>query len=178
MNQFFIQGLQHPFLTPSHLILLMGLGIFLGQQGLKKSPSAVVVFIVAALISAGAHRFYPIGVNMGINMEITLLIIAAIIGILCALRLELPLWVSLLITLSCGLLIGQDSAPVLIPGIKLIKIYTSLAGSILSAAALLSLITLIALFVNKRLKGIPLRVLGSWIFASSVMVLAFQFNIK
>ncbi|MEE9352050.1 MAG: HupE/UreJ family protein [Thiotrichaceae bacterium] len=174
MNSFLLQGLQHPFLTPSHLIILVGLGVLFGQQGFSHSRNSILAFIFAALIGAWTHRLYPIP----INIEVALLAMAAAIGILCALRLKLPIWITVLFALFCGVLIGQDSAPVMIPGIKITKIYTSLAGSILSATLFLGFISIIALPLRKFFQGIPLRVLGSWIFASSVMVLAFQFSTK
>ncbi len=176
MNLFFIQGFQHPFLTPSHIIILVGIGILIGQQagaqGLKQSFSAIALFVLSATIGAWMHRFYPIT----LNIEQTLLIIAAMSGILIAVRLQLAIFISLLLVIFCGVLIGQDSAPVVIPGIKMIKVYTSLAGSVISASLFLGVIAIVATLLRKLLQGIPLRILGAWIFASAIMVLALQFS--
>jgi len=174
VTQFFIQGLQHPFLTPSHIIILAGFGILIGQQvkaSFSASLSTVITFTLAMLVGAWSQRYYPIHWNI----EQALLIIAATTGMFIAFKLNLLRWMFVVIALFCGLLIGQDSAPVMIPGIKMIKVYSSLLGSVISASLFLVTVAIVAKLLNPLLKGIPLRVVGSWIFASALMVLALQF---
>ncbi len=168
MNSFFLQGLHHPFITPAHLITLIALGILLGQQAKRNGYSALLIFIAFALASLVSTRFY----RTDIHAEIMLLTLAGSIGILTTLKLPLPNWVTLIFAIIVGSLIGIDSASVVIPGLKVSKIHADMAGTFVSVSLILLLICLLSQFINKLWDGITLRIIGSWVFASALMVLA------
>jgi hypothetical protein len=104
-----------------------------------------------------------------------LLTLAGVTGILLALRLELPLWLGAVLTGVGGVLIGMGSAPLMIPGLNALKIYTELAGTAVSTSVTLLALALLASLLRTLLNGIVLRVLGSWVAASALMVLALLF---
>jgi hydrogenase/urease accessory protein HupE len=171
VNSFFLQGLQHPLLTPSHLIILIALGILLGQQGRQHSTVGLLVFSVSVFLGLVITRFY----SPEITLEISLLVIAGVISMLIILKLSLPRLIMIVFAMLTGGLIGVESAPVLIPGLKASRIYTDMAGSLISVSLILLLVTVIAIFINRLWQGIALRIMGSWLFASAMMVLALMF---
>ena len=166
MNSFFLQGLQHPLLSPSHLIILAALGILIGQQ--NRPYRFIFSLIATVLIALASTRMY----TPNINIEMMLLSIAAIIGILIALKLPLPHWLIFIITLSVAVLISFDSAPVMIPGLRVSKVYAGMVGTWTSISLITLVTSLLAMFINRFWQGIALRVMGSWVFASALMALA------
>jgi len=171
VNSFFLQGLQHPFLTPAHLITLIALGVLLGQQAKRNGYSALLTFIAFVLASLVSTRFFRID----INAEIILLSLAGLMGVLTAIKLSLPNSITLIFAIIMGGLIGIDSAPVIIPGLKAAKVYADMAGTLVSASLILISISLLSQLINKLWQGIALRIIGSWVFASALMVLALMF---
>lgn len=171
MSTFFLQGFWHFLQAPGHIIVLFGLGLFLGQQGGRGMRVGVSAFVLATLTGLVLTQV----VIPGGRLDIVLLTLAAIIGGLLALKLELPAWFVGLLAGAAGILIGIDSAPSLIPGMKAMKVYAALAGSAASTALVVVLLALPALLLRLPLQGIILRVLGSWVVASALMVLALMF---
>ncbi|MEZ5453348.1 MAG: HupE/UreJ family protein [Thiothrix sp.] len=170
MMHFFLQGLQHPLLYPAHLIALIGLGLLLGQQGMRQMRSGWLVFLLLALLGL---ELTQLGVADWRN-EVLLLILAGIAGALLALRLGLPPWLCALLAGFGALLVGLDSAPAMIPGMKAMKIQAMLAGTLVGASGVLVLLALTGYLLRNLLDGIVLRVIGSWVLASAMMVLTFM----
>jgi hypothetical protein len=44
MYTFFLQGLTQPLLVPAHILALIGLGLLLGQQGIRPLRYGVMAF--------------------------------------------------------------------------------------------------------------------------------------
>ena len=172
MNSFFLQGLQHPLLTSAHLIILIALGIFFGQQNAKERTSALISFVLFTLVGLVTTRLY----QAEWNLEIVLLILAGLMGIVIALKCTLPLWSVIIFSLLAGFVIGLDSAPIMIPGLSTRKVYSNMAGTLTSASLILLFVSLVAALMNKFWQGIVLRILGAWVFASTIMVVALAFS--
>lgn len=168
MSSFFLLGLGHPLQAPAHVLLLLGLGLLLGQQGGQSLRSGVLLFVVAVVAGLGLTRWLT-GVG---SYGLILLVLAVLLGILLAVRPTLPLWVLAVLAVAGGLIVGLDSAPSLIPGIKAAKMYTAMAGTAVSTSVGLLLVGGLAWGLRTVLDGIVLRVLGSWVAASALMVLA------
>ncbi len=171
MTEFFMQGVLHPLFMPAHLILLLALGLLAGQQGaaaLKMVCGALLLSVVLACASTLQWR-------LRLDLEVTLLFCAMAAGVLVVLRFELPHWPLLLLALLAGTLIGLDSAAPRIPGLRGHKIHALLAGTALSAGAITLICALLAFMVRNLLEGIVIRVLGAWITAGAVLVLALYF---
>ncbi len=168
MTSFFWQGFLHPLLVPSHFIVLIALGLLTGQQGGRALKLALPAFALLVMDGLVLTRFYV----PGWNNELVLLILAALLGVLCALQLRLSILLVLLAAAVAGLVIGLDSGVTLIPGMKPAKTYLALAGTGVGAILTLTVCTLLGFYLHKLWQGIGVRVLGAWVTAGSVMVLA------
>ncbi|MGB0846686.1 MAG: HupE/UreJ family protein [Thiolinea sp.] len=171
MSEFFLQGLLHPVFMPAHLILLLALGLLAGQQGAGAVKIVGGILLLSLALACGSTLQW----RLRIELEISLLLSAMLIGSLVILRLELPRWPLLLLALLTGVLIGLDSAAPRIPGLRGAKVYALLAGTTLSSCVISLICGLFALMVRNLLEGIVIRVLGAWITAGAVLVLALYF---
>lgn len=171
MSNLFQLGLWSFLQAPSHIMLLFGLGLLAGQQGWRGVRIMLPVFVLALVVGLMLTQM----TTFAWNPEFILLLLVVVTGGLLAVRLELPGWSLGLLAIVTGILIGLDSAPGLIPGMKVSKLYAALAGVGvgLSLAALLP--ALAGLLLRLPLNGIILRILGSWVVASALMVLALMF---
>ena len=172
MLQFFQLGFWHFLQAPSHIIVLFGLGLLMGQQGSRVMRFGLLAF---ALTIIGGLLLTQL-VTLSWKHDIVLLILAIVIGVLLALRLKLPTWSSALLAAVAGILIGIDSAPSMIPGMRAAMTYASLAGTALSTCLAVLIVGLPSLLLRSPLNGIILRVLGSWVSASALMVLVLMFT--
>lgn len=168
MSSFFLLGLGHPLQAPAHVLLLLGLGLLLGQQGRLHLRLGGLLFVLAVVTGLGLN-----GLLAGMaGYSLVLLGLALLAGVLLAVRPALPVGVMVVLAVAGGVAIGLDSAPTLIPGIKAVKVYTALAGTAVSASLAVVLTGMLALGLRSLLDGLVLRVLGSWVAASALMVLA------
>jgi len=165
LSPFLSEGLLHPLVTPSHLLLMLGLALLLGQQAsLKKHWLSYVLAFLAGLI---ANRV----LDVDWTPEPVLLSIALVISLLTVLKINVHAWILLASTVISAVLMGLDSTPIVLPGLGLDKILTWQAVSIISSSLLLIVSSLVAYFLRNVLQGIPLRVIASWIATSALLVL-------
>lgn len=170
MNEFILQEILTALLLPAHLLAMAGGGLLLGQQGIRHGARGGLGFPGGLLAGLGLMHT---GTSVG-TAEVALLVLVAGCGGLLAWKASLPVWVSALLAAACGVLMGLNSAPSLIPGIQAGVVYAIMAG--VAVAAILGMVLLTALGIALRgvLNGMVLRVLGSWITASAMMVLSLQ----
>lgn len=171
MSKFFLQGFLHFTQAPAHLVVLFGFGLLLGQQGWRALRFGLPVFLAAmtgGLLLAGV-------LTAGTKHDVTLLIIAVVVGALLAIKMELPILATALLTAVTSVLIGMDSTPSLFPGIRAMNVYAAFAGTVAGDALAVLFLALPALLLRQFANGIILRVLGSWVVASALMVLALMF---
>ena len=165
----FYNGLLHPILVPSQLLLLIATGLFYGQQGASANQPAIAAFAAAALIGLGIAWFAG---ELGIEMA--LLAATIVISVLVASSPRLPLYLTSVILALAGLALGIDSAQDALAGKER---FGSLLGSGIS-------IYLIFLFVmgwsdfdhGRHWQKIGVRIIGSWVAASALMMLAFSLS--
>jgi hydrogenase/urease accessory protein HupE len=160
----FLQGIWHPLQTPSHIILILGLAFLLGQQGRLK----LLYFFPFSTIAGLLLNHYGL---LHWNTELILLILALIFGLLLVLRLKIPSLIVLVLTLACGIFLGLDSSPVMIPGLGINSILSWRLGTVLTMILGLAVLTIPAMILNRYWNGIILRVAGSWIATSAIFVL-------
>lgn len=161
----FYAGFLHPVFVPAHVLSLLVLGILIGQQAAKSLQPVVIVFLLAAaagLVLAGAGQGY--------DVTPLLLGMAAAVGLLVALARPLPLPVSIVTALIVGVLIGIDSAQDELVGRARI-------AALLGSGVAVYLLVLYALvftdyFSRHAWQRIGLRIVGSWVAAASLLVLA------
>lgn len=171
----FTDGLQHPFLLPAHVMVLLGVGLLLGAQEIARwrIPLYAGLGGLLAGLAAGPLVTTP---ALEAALVIALLASAAVLGGLNALARPLPTVLLILVTTLPLAAIGLESAP---EG-SLQQVFAALAGSAL--AAIFALLNLMILANYARMnagqswQAIGLRVVGSWIAAAAILVLALQFR--
>lgn len=159
----------HPLQTPSHLILLFGLGLLLGQQtktqgNIINNLSLFIVLVISGLVIQNY-------LSINLNNELILLTLALIAGILVILHLNLPSIIMTTLIISGGIMLGLDTSPVIIPGIRSVSIYSWLSGSAVSIFTIISALILCSFVLHRFLEGMIIRVVGSWIATSALFVL-------
>ncbi len=161
----FYNGVLHPLVVPSHLLLLIAIGLFLGQQGMKEKQVAIMVFLAATLLGLVGAWFSP-----GAPLELVMLSCSAVMGLLIALSPRLILLWCCIIGAICGLLLGVDSTQETLTGeAKFVALFGSGVGIYFFSLYPMAF----ADFFNKaHWKKIIIRVMGSWLAASSFLVLA------
>ena len=172
----FDAGLFHPLLNPAHLVVLVALGLLLGQQGAKHWRGACLGFIATLLLGTWLGNTY--GQLLPLANMLVLLGIAVIVGLLCVLAFSLPPWLTGLCSLLAGWVLGLDTIPLVLPGISAHKITLTLAGAMVSSSLLLLTFCLCGWLLHKLWAGIAVRVLGSWVTASAILTLALPFARK
>ena len=105
------------------------------------------------------------------NTELILLILALICGLLLVLRLNLGYYFPLFLLMLCGVVLGIDSSPVMIPGLGSNSVYSWRLGVLVMMSLSSIVLTLIAYAIGRFWNGIILRVAGSWIATSAIFVL-------
>ena len=145
-------------------MLLLGLALLLGQQKQLKS----LLFLPFAVLAGFLLNHYSL-INW--NTELILLALALICGLLLVLRLSLPAFIAIVLLIMCGIVLGLDSSPVMIPGLGINSIISWRLGAALSINIAIVVLSLFAYFLNQYWKGIILRVAGSWIATSAIFVL-------
>ena len=156
------------------MMLAISLGMLLAQQGRSSFIKAILVFVYAVIFGAWLTRT----VDLGLNIPLISLVVAGVLGMLVAIKLKLNTIVVLLLSLISGFLVGQESAPVLIPGMKAMTIYAFFIGATITSALVLTIVSLISLLFTNLGNGIVLRVLGSWVVAAALMVQVLLYGVK
>jgi hydrogenase/urease accessory protein HupE len=166
MSAFLTEGLLHPLVTPSHLILLLGIALLIGQQA--KLKTGISIFIVTFVIGLIANRLLTIN---DLPIEEILLSIAFVIGMLTVLKLNLPSFVVIIITAIAAFFAGYDSTPIIMFGISLQKIVTWQVGATIASTSMIILAGLLTYYLRHLLQGVALRVMASWIATAALLVL-------
>lgn len=168
----FANGLVHPALVPGQLLALMGLGLALGQQGYEKLRPRLYLF--GAGLCAGLLLSRTIAVSVAVD---SWLLPVALVSGLCA-ALQLPAkWADLLLPLALvtGLLVGAGSS---ISPLTFWQSVQAFVGSGISAFVLVFYFAGLAGIIYMDWPSwvrIGVRVVGSWIAALSLLVLALAF---
>lgn len=160
-------GALHPLMSPAHVLMFLSLALLLGQQVPFDLKTPLRIFVPAS----GAALLLTL-TGWVIEVYQPLLVGTALItAIVVALEINISRWV---IGFLCGAVavgIGLDSAP----GEG--SVLKTLAGTWLSMNALVFYIAMCASNgSDKKWAKAAIRVLGSWIIAISLMVLAFSFR--
>lgn len=162
-------GMLHPILTPSHLLLLIAAGLFFGQLGFKKAQPALLASIASVVLGLIFSVFSP-----GPQFEVFILVWAAIIGLLVAAALRIPLYWYFLVGAVAGFSLGFDSAQETLSGKeRIIALFGTGVGIYFFSLYPVGF----AEFCNKKhWLRTGIRILGSWIAASSLLVLAMEIS--
>jgi len=161
--QAFAEGLFNPALVPAHTLALCGLGLFIGQQ----SSRALPVLSLAAGLAGG---LIAIALAVGPTpSRIVLLADAALIGGLVASAWAPPRPVGWLLAAIAGAALALDSPP---QAATIAQGNATLLGTGLGACVLLVVVSAGAALATRRWQQLGVRIVGSWIAASALLVLA------
>ena len=169
----FTDGLHHPFGLPAHVMMLLGVGLLLGQQDVARWRVPLYGFISGLLLGlvAGPLLTTP---PLEQAAAVALLSLAVVFGGLIALARELPGFVLAPLMAFAGFALGFDSAP---DG-SLQQTLAALAGTGFSVVFAFLNVAMLAHYAKSNVRqawqAIGLRVVGSWIAAAAIMVLALE----
>jgi len=163
----FYGGLLHPLLVPTHAIAILSLGLLIGQQmphwrwPMALAYAAGIGIGFAAMISAFAPRF---------SAE-ALLAATTIVGALVALARAVPWLTVCVLALAVGIALALDSSP---GGISVREANVIIVGTFCGAVILLWVILEVVAIFRREWQKLGMRILGSWIAASAVLILTWQ----
>lgn len=162
----FIGGLTQ-FFVPSHLLAIVALSLLIGQHARQFPIAALAAFaiglIVGSIVVASAVRENPAALG--------LLAIAASAAGLVVTAYVVPAWLAGLMAFAAGSALPLNSPP---HEITIANAVASQAGLALAAIIMLVLVTIIAMQATHPWQRIGLRIVGSWITASAILVLALR----
>ena len=162
----FFSGSLHPLVIPAHLLALLALGLLIGQQRAMLSPSAGFATALAAGLTAIA-----LAISETAALDV-LLAATALAGVLLALARPLPTLLSTALAAVTGIALGLDSPP---EAISLAAAIATLVGTGLGACLVLLLVAAAAHCLTRWWQRIGMRIVGSWLAASAILVLALRF---
>ena len=162
-------GILHPVFVPAHLLLLIAAGLYLGKHGSKVIPAVLMVFILfttAGLVAAGF--------SIGGEVESLLLGGSVILGILVSANFGVPTPLCLIVAALTGFTIGLDSAQEVLTGKA--KIFSLIGSGFGICLLFLYPLAFADHFSDKNWQKIGIRIVGSWVAASSFLVLALSLS--
>jgi urease accessory protein len=162
-----VAGLLHPLLVPMHLTAIVALALLIGQQMPRwgHNPAFGFEVVLTAGLLAIALAYVP-----GRAQEALLTAIAAA-GLLVALARPLPELFGTVLGAAIGLSLALDSPP---DALNLRDANLTLLGTALGAPLLLFCVLQVASRLRSHWQRIGARIVGSWIAASAVLVLALR----
>lgn len=165
----FYAGLSHPFLAWEHLILLIGLGLLVGQRGrIAGHPplAALTVGLVTGLILGTGTLNSP--------FVVPILLLSILCGALLVLAWRAPTLVLAGLALVVGMSVGYDTGMPVAASPAFADIVMPYIG--LTVGVMLAVLNSMALssVADGFVARIGLRIAGSWIIAATAMVLALR----
>ncbi|RKE72342.1 HupE/UreJ family protein [Pseudorhodoplanes sinuspersici] len=165
----FSGGVMHPLLVPAHVLALVALGCLTGALNFRARLVVIAMFVAVAVLSV-------VLVTMAfsaVNAELIVLSLAGFAGLLLAAAVPVPLAMIIVLAICVAAALTFDSVPAVLSSQDTIL---SLVGTILAAALLLVVITFLSASGPQVWRRIGTRILGSWIAASAIMVLALRWT--
>ena len=163
-----LNGLLHPLGTPSHLLILLGLGLLAGQQQPLNLKTPMLAFLP---LSAAALLLTLTGAITSVYPPV-LVCIALCAGTLVALEAPLPRLGFMALFAAAALVLGFDSA---VETGTTDAVLQRLFGTWLSLSLVVfNLAYYVSLWTKQKWQKVGIRVAGSWLIAISFLVLAFS----
>lgn len=160
-------GLLHPLLVPAHALTLIALGLLVNSFAARTQ-----MLLLAAFAAVAIAAFVLIAMAYSATQaEIVILCLGASIGLLLAANIELPAPVAAIVVAAVSGAIIFDSVP---PVLTISETASGLTGTTLSALALVASTAFVAGALPQRIRQLAIRIAGSWIAASAIMVLALR----
>lgn len=164
VNEFY-DGALHTLYAPAHLFCVLALGLRLGQRWHTEVPYAVAAFLAALGVGLTAGLHAPPG-----DLATVLLAGSAVLGLLIAAQRPLPTGVHTLLAATAGLALGLDCGR---EAARTTNPWMILAGNGVGIVLPYCYALAFADGFNKRhWQRVGVRILGSWISASALLILA------
>ena len=167
----FYNGLLHPVLVPAHLLVLIALGLLIAQKGIFQNRIAFPAFFTASLVGLIIAWFSASG-----ELQLVLLGVAAVVGLVVASNWPVGRYVSATAAALAGLLICIDSTQETLSGRE--KLVTFVGTGVGVNLLFVYSIGVVDYFSKKDWQKIGVRVIGSWVAASSLLVLALSYSVN
>lgn len=163
----FYGAMLHPLLVPAHALALIALSLALGQQGRRPAQLGLTGLILAFC----AGLALALTQTDAAPSETALLVVAALLASFVILARPLPAGVMAGAASVIGVMLGLDSAP---DPAGPEEMMLAVAGLCVGVVVLSALVAGTCLTFEKDWQKIGIRVVGSWIAAAAVLVLALQ----
>ena len=164
----FSAGLLHPFFVPAHVLAIFATGLMVAQQTQRWHWLLRYAFVAGLALGfvTIASAYAPT------QADVVLLMLALVGGGLVALAKPLPPLFSGLLAAAIGGAIALDSPP---DAMTVRAAIETQLGTFCGAAVFLYAVSEAASRLKYDWQHIGVRILGSWIAASAILVLALQF---
>jgi urease accessory protein len=164
LPQAFVDGFVNPLTTPAHGLTLLALALLLAGQ-----PQRLAGVLIFALALATGFVAIVLAVETT-PARTVLLAVAVAFGAMVAAAWA-PKLLAWLLAAIAGAALALDSPP---QAVRIAEAYVTLAGTAVGACAMLVVVVAIAGHASAEWQRLGLRLLGSWIAASAILVLAVQ----
>lgn len=161
-----VGGLLHPLALPAHILALLGIGLLIGRQRERRLLFAAFVVGLAAGLIALALAF---ATTSAANV---LLAATALSALLVVLGYPVPPLASVPLVAIAGIALGLDSPP---EAISIAVAIGMLIGTGIGASLAVAIVAIGTGCLGRPWQQIGVRILGSWIAASAILVLALRF---
>ena len=166
----FVNGLLHPLTSPTHVLIIIGLGLMAGRRSPLNLKAPLWVFVP---LSALALTLTLTGWIKEVYPPL-MICIALSAGAFLALEKTPPAVVTCALFGIAAFGLGLDSA---VEADSASKVFKTLFANWISLSVLIfDLAIYVSLGAEAKWLKIALRVVGSWIIAISLLVLAFSFR--
>jgi urease accessory protein len=170
----FTDGLTHPFGLPAHIMLMLGAGLLLGQRDVADWRAPLYGFVAGFVLGLACG---PLLTAPPLEQAAAVFLLSAALvlgGLILWARPLSPLWVTPIMAMA-GFVLGFDSAP---EGTAQ-QTLAALAGT--GLAVIFALLNIAMLGNHARVNAarhawqmIGVRIVGSWIAAAAILVLALE----
>jgi hydrogenase/urease accessory protein HupE len=164
-----VEGLLNPLTVPAHALAVLALGLLIGRQPPGWRQVTATAAFAAGLIAGVAAIVLATRQDAAGD---ALLAATAAAAALVALAKQLPNWTCAALALAIGLALALDSPP---QAISIAVATVTLAGTVLGACLALAIIAAVAGRLRRPWQRIGMRIVGSWVAASAILVLALHF---
>jgi len=161
----FLGGIMQLFVVPSHLLVVVALGLLVGQQAQRAPLMAFAIGLIAGSIAvASAIRENP--------ASLAVLALAVTAAGLVVLAYPVSNWLVGIMTFATGLALPLNAPP---HEITIAEAVAWQTGFAVAAMAVITAATTIAILARVPWQRIGVRIVCSWIAASAILVLALRF---
>lgn len=160
----FYNGVLHPVLVPEHILMIVALGLLVGQHAPQASRVAWFGFVAAFWAGLAAAAWFAPAIEAWV-----LLALALAAGVLVALERVAHAGIILVLSVAAGGCLGLDSSPDAVPAAER---WLALLGTATGGVLVISYVGGLAAALVRPWQRIGLRVAGSWTAAGAGIVLA------